>query len=70
MLGYEIFHRNILNSSTPVCNSLNDCSLNDLVDNLSFEAKLFGDDISLFSVVYDKKVSAEKHNRDLETTSK
>ena len=28
LLGYEIFHKNILNSSAPVCNILNDCSLN------------------------------------------
>ena len=31
--------------------------INDLVDNLSCEAKLFADDTSLFSVVYDEKVT-------------
>ena len=31
MLGCEIFHRNILNSSTPVCNIFNDCSLTFLI---------------------------------------
>ena len=44
--------------------------INDLVDNLSSEAKLFADDTSLFSVVYDEKVTAEKFNKDLETISK
>ena len=32
MLGCEIFHRNILNSSTPVCKIFNDCSLRQHVD--------------------------------------
>ena len=45
-------------------------TFNDLVDNLSSEAKLFADDTSLFSVVYDEKVAAEKLNKDLETISK
>ena len=44
--------------------------INDLVDNLSSEAKLFADDTSLFSVVYDESVIAEKRNKDLETISK
>ena len=44
--------------------------INDLVDNLSSEAKLFTDDTSLFLVVYDEKVTAEKLNEDLETISK
>ena len=30
MLGCEIFHGNILNSSTPVCSIFNDCSLMEL----------------------------------------
>ena len=32
--------------------------INDLVDNLSSEAKLFADDTSLFSVIYDEKITA------------
>ena len=44
--------------------------INDLVDNLASEAKLFADDTSLFSVVYDESVTAEKLNKDLETISK
>ena len=43
--------------------------INDLVDKLSSEAKLFADNTSLFSVVYDEKVTAEKLNKDLETIS-
>ena len=34
--------------------------INDLVENLSLEAKLFADDTSLFSVVCDENVTAEK----------
>ena len=41
--------------------------INDLVENLSPAAKLFDDDTSLFSVVYDESVTAEKLNKDLET---
>ena len=44
--------------------------LNDLVDNLSSEAKLFTDDTSLFPVAYEEKVTAEKLDEDLETISK
>ena len=44
--------------------------INDLVDNLSSEAKLLADDTSLFSVGYDESVTAEKLNKDLETISK
>ena len=44
--------------------------INDLVDNLSSEAKLFADDTSLFSVVSDESVTAEKLKKDLETISK
>ena len=40
-----------------------------LVDNLSSEAKLFAGDTSLFSVVYDEKVTAENLEKDLETIS-
>ena len=33
--------------------------VNDLVDNLSYEAKLFADDTSLFTVAYDVDVASE-----------
>ena len=39
--------------------------INDLVDNISSDAKLFADDTSLFTVVYDEKIAAEQLNRDL-----
>ena len=42
--------------------------INDLVDNLTFKAKLFADDTSLFSVVYDELATAEKLNKDLENS--
>ena len=41
-----------------------------MVDNLSSEAKLFADGTSLFPVVYEESVTAEKLNKDLETISK
>ena len=41
-----------------------------MVENLTSEAKLFAGDTSLFSVVYDESVTAEKLNKDLETISK
>ena len=44
--------------------------INDLVDNLSSETKLFADDTSLLSVVYDEKVTAEKFKKDVKTLSK
>ena len=37
--------------------------INDLVDNGSSEAKLFVDDTSLFTVVYDVDIAADKLNR-------
>ena len=37
-----------------------------MVDNISSEAKLFADDTSLFTVVYDVDIAANKLNRDLE----
>ena len=43
--------------------------INDLVDNVSSEAKLFADDESLFTVVYDVDVVADKLNRDLDIIS-
>ena len=43
--------------------------INDLVDNISSEAKLFSEDTSLFTVVYDVDIAANKLNRDLEIIS-
>ena len=43
--------------------------INDLVDNVSSEAKLFADDTSLFTVVYDIDIAADKLNRDLDIIS-
>ena len=43
--------------------------VNDLVDNISYEAKLFADDTSLFTVVHDVDVASDKLNRDLEVIS-
>ena len=43
--------------------------INDLVDNISSEAKLFADDTSLFTVVYDADTAASKLNRDLKIIS-
>ena len=43
--------------------------VNDLVDNVSSEAKLFADDTSLFTVVYDADIAADKLNRDLDIIS-
>ena len=43
--------------------------INDLVDNISSEAKLFADDTSLFTVVYDVDIAANKLSRDLEIIS-
>ena len=39
--------------------------INDLVDDVSSDAKLFADDTSLFTVVYDETVVADQLNRDL-----
>ena len=43
--------------------------INDLVDNISSEAKLFADDTSLLTVVRDVDIAANKLNRDLEIIS-
>ena len=43
--------------------------INHLVDNISSEAKLFADDTSLFTVVYEVDIAANKLNRDLEIMS-
>ena len=40
--------------------------INDLVDNISSEAKFFAYDTSLFTVVYDVDIAAYQLNRDLE----
>ena len=43
--------------------------IKDLLDNISSEAKLFADDISLFTVVYGVDIAADQLNRDLEIIS-
>ena len=43
--------------------------INDLVDNVSSEAKLLADNMSLFTVVYDVDIAADKLNRDLDIIS-
>ena len=40
--------------------------INNLVENVSLDARLFADDTSLFTVVYDKEVAATQLNSDLE----
>ena len=39
--------------------------INHLADDLGSHAKLFADDTSLFTVVYDETVAADQLNRDL-----
>ena len=43
--------------------------INDLVENVSSDAKLFADDTSLFTVVYDEGTPADQLNRDLKVIS-
>ena len=43
--------------------------INDLADNIGSEAKFFADDTSLFTVIYDVDIVANKLNRDLEIIS-
>ena len=43
--------------------------INDLVDEISSDAKLSADDTSLFTIVYDEITSANQLNRDLKTIS-
>ena len=43
--------------------------INDLVDDLSSEAKLFADDKSLCTTVYDEAIAADQLNRDLSIIS-
>ena len=52
-----------------LCSLLFEIYINDLVDNVSSEAKLFADDTSLFTVVYDVDIAADKLNRDLDIIS-
>ena len=42
---------------------------NDLVDDLSSDAKLIADDTSLFTIVYDENIAAEQLNNDLKIIS-
>ena len=39
--------------------------INDLVENVGSDAKLFADDTSLFTVVYDESTAADQLNRDI-----
>ena len=41
--------------------------INDLVENVSSDAKLFADDTSLFTIVYDEGIAANQLNRDLKS---
>ena len=43
--------------------------ITDLVDDLSSDAKLFSDDTSLFTIVYDENITAEQLNNDLKIIS-
>ena len=43
--------------------------INDLVESISSDAKLFADDTSLFTVVYDEGIAADQLNRDLKVIS-
>ena len=43
--------------------------INDLVDDVSSDAKLFADDTSLFTVVCDETVAADQLNRDLKVVT-
>ena len=43
--------------------------INDLVENVSSDARLFADDTSLFTAVYEKEVTATQLNSDLEIIS-
>ena len=44
--------------------------INDLVDGLSSNARLFADDISLFSVIHDVDISVKELNNDLQRINK
>ena len=43
--------------------------INDLVDDLGSDVKLFADDTYLFTVVYDETVAADQLNRDLKAVT-
>ena len=42
--------------------------VNDLVENVSSDAKLYADDTSLFTVVYNEGTAADQLNKDLKVT--
>ena len=44
--------------------------ITDLVDGLSSNARLFADDISLFSVIHDVDISVKELNNDLQQINK
>ena len=43
--------------------------INDLVENVSSDAKLSADDTSLFTVVYDEGIATDQLNKDLKVMS-
>ena len=43
--------------------------INDLVENVSWDARLFAEETSLFAVIYDKEVVATQLNSDLKVIS-
>ena len=43
--------------------------INNLAENISYDAKLFADDTSLLTVVYDEGTAADQLNRDLKVRS-
>ena len=43
--------------------------INDLADDLSSDAKLFANDTSLFTIVYDENIAPEQLNNDLKIIS-
>ncbi len=43
--------------------------INDLLDNVECDAKMFADDTSLYSIVTDENRTVEDLNRDLEAVS-
>ena len=43
--------------------------INDLVEDISFDANLFADDTSLFTIIYDEGTAADRLSRDLKVIS-
>ena len=43
--------------------------INELLENVSSDAKLLADDTSLFTIVYDEVIAADQLNRDLKVIS-